>query len=426
MPRRPFLTSLARAALVASAIPPAVIVSADQVSGTSPGHPQITLDDPDGALGRTRAPVFLSISLVGLLRQAAVEGRLILREQTPNSDRRAELPVQCLSAPNGDEMKLCFLLPPGRSGQRVFVLETTARLPISMEAVAANGQYEITERGKTVLRYNYSTVAPGDVLKSVSEDNRKYAVARSDYIHPLFGPHGEVLSKDWSVDHPHHRGIYWAWPEVDWRGERADLHALQNVFARPTGKCETRSGPVFAELRAENVWKWKDREPVVRELAAIRTYPSSPAGRLVDLEFRFEALGEPVLLARRGTDHYGGLNLRFNAIEGQKMTKQFSAPISGPSVAWADISGTFMGASAPSGLTIVQLRSNPCYPGDWVDYPELNWLQPTFPAKGTRYELKKGQGLTLRFRLWIHPGLLSSNDQGDNSWRAANRFDWGA
>ena len=31
-----------------------------------------------------------------------------------------------------------------------------------------------------------------------------FAVARSNDVHPLYGPNGEVLTKDYSKDHPHH------------------------------------------------------------------------------------------------------------------------------------------------------------------------------------------------------------------------------
>jgi hypothetical protein len=37
-----------------------------------------------------------------------------------------------------------------------------------------------------------------------------------------------------------------------------------------------------------------------------------------------------------------------------------------------------------------------------VEYPELNWFQPTFPAADNRFELEKDKTLTLRFRIWIH------------------------
>lgn len=276
----------------------------------------------------------------------------------------------------------------------------------SIQAVCdpASGQFEILEKGRRVLRYNYATIEPGPVLNSVSAGNRIYAVARSNYIHPLHGLDGEELTRDWSPDHPHHRGIYWAWPEVDWRGQRGDLHALQKVFARPTGRCKTIHGRGFAEIQAENVWKWEDREPIVHEIATIRAWSRQHSARFIDLRFEFTALEDPVLLARRGTDAYGGLNLRFSAVEDQKLVKHTDPPEAETRRAWAEISGRFGGAPVPSGVVILPHPGNPCHPGDWVDYPQLNWLQPTFPAKGTRFELVPRRTLALRYRLWIHAG----------------------
>jgi hypothetical protein len=312
-------------------------------------------------------------------------------------------------------------MPPGSNGKRTFKLQTIRRdsgAQVIAKPDAASGQFDITDDGKPVLRYNYATVEPGDIIAEVKPANRIYACARSDYIHPLFGLDGETLTKDFSVDHPHHRGIYWAWPEVDWRGNRGDLHALQHVLARPTGKCVTTSGPVFAQLEAENLWKWEDTNAVVCERAIIRAYRATEAGRLLDLEFQFTALDDSVLLARRATTHYGGLNIRLAKVENQEIVTNISPAQVPPRMAWSELSGKFGNASQPSAVVVLQSSANPDYPGEWVQYPNLNWVQPTFPASGMRYELKKGQPLVLRFRLWLHRGAKAGEESCAARWRA--------
>lgn len=99
------------------------------------------------------------------------------------------------------------------------------------ETDAASGPIDVFDNDKPVLRYNYQTVEPGAVLEKMTPNNRKYVQPRSDYIHPLYGLNGEVLTRDWSVDHPHHRGIYWAWPEVVARKQSKDFtaRALYNI-----------------------------------------------------------------------------------------------------------------------------------------------------------------------------------------------------
>ena len=37
---------------------------------------------------------------------------------------------------------------------------------------------------------------------------------RCNYVHPLYGLDGQVLTEDFPKDHPHHRGIFWAWHQL--------------------------------------------------------------------------------------------------------------------------------------------------------------------------------------------------------------------
>lgn len=267
------------------------------------------------------------------------------------------------------------------------------------------GQLILREAGQPILQYNYWTIEPGAVLEQVSENNVKYTRPRSNYIHPLYGLDGEELTLDWPIDHPHHRGIYWAWPEVKLGETLADLHALQIIFARPTGKFKLNSGPEYGEIEAENRWLWEDQEPVVHELAILRAYKREQDERIVDLEFHFTALKENISLARRRTNLYGGLNVRLSSVDNQEIQFFTDPEGSDPRMAWAQLSGTFSrGGKVETGVSILQNRTNPDYPGDWVEYPELNWFQPTFPAAESRYVLKQEEPLVLRYRIWIHRG----------------------
>lgn len=370
----------------------------------------ISINDPDGSLGATRAPVTALVKLSHRQERAAEEGRLFLREDTGRVRTFVAItaPAQLMQSESSAKgQRICWQMPPGAPGTRRFKLEIIPQTkdPImAAEWDTASGQFDITDEEQPALRYNYATIEPGDIVTNVAPASRIYAVARSDYIHPLFGLDSEILTKDWSVDHPHHRGIYWAWPEVDWRGQRGDLHALQHVFAKPTGRCITTGGQVFAQIEADNVWKWKTGEALVREKAVIRLYHATGDDRLVDLEFCFTALQEPVLLARRGTDKYGGLNIRLAKVAEQEIIFHTDPTNATPRLAWAELSGKFGDATKPSGIVVIQNTANPDYPGDWVKFPDLNWFQPTFPATGARYELKPGQPLVLRFRLWLHRG----------------------
>ena len=285
----------------------------------------------------------------------------------------------------------------------------------------ATGQVDVNEAGKPVLRYNYRTVQPPEGFPDrIHPNNRKYARARSNYIHPLYGPDGELLTEDWSVDHPHHRGVYWAWPEVDFGTQRGDLHALQRVFARPSGNLQLCNEAEYAEIEAENIWKWEDRVPIVRERAIIRAYRSSEHGRHVDLRFRFTALEDGVTLARRGTKAYGGLNIRLSPVSDHEIVFHTDPADAQPRMAWADSVGNRADGQGPAALAVLEKRTNPHWPGQWVQFPKLPWFQPTFPAAGTRYALKQGQPLVLQYRLWIRRGGKATEEVYREQWKAYN------
>ncbi|MDR1480405.1 MAG: PmoA family protein [Planctomycetaceae bacterium] len=273
-------------------------------------------------------------------------------------------------------------------------------------------QWLILENEEPVLQYNYGTLPlPNGYIEKISQTSRIYAVPRSDYIHPLYDLDGEPITKDWSNDHPHHRGIYWAWPEVGYKNELGDLHALQKVFARTTNKIETATENGKLKLTAENVWKWLDKEPIVNEKITITVLPLDKNGRKINLEFHFTALVDEVTLARRGTQHYGGLNIRMQPLNEFKTSSFYGNEKDIPKInqpAWVCSSWNNPKSDGRTELTVFEKATNPDYPGALIQYPNLNWFQPTFPKNGTRYKLEKNKPLTLHYQLWLHNA--SDND----------------
>ena len=126
--------------------------------------------------------------------------------------------------------------------------------------------------------------------------------------------------------------------------------------------------------------------------------------RTIDFEFQFQALVEGVTLARRELANYGGLNMRLSARDKQTILTHIADPATNPRAAWACLAGIPPDGKQPVSVAILQPATNPEYPGDWVQYPDLNWLQPTFPSQGTRYELTPGKTLVLRYRLVVFYG----------------------
>jgi hypothetical protein len=395
----------------------------------------LLIKDESGALGRTNAPVSVEMRLKKSQALAAREGRLGLLDVSAENMDQEVIPAQLADTGRGADSYLVMILPEGEPGSRKFkLIERESPLDALMKATMdPRGQIIIEEDGNKVLQYNYKTVYERDVIRLPDEILEKhtrtekdtfvttsiYAVPRSDYIHPLYGLEGEMLTRDWPAGgHPHHRGIFWAWPEVEYGSERGDLYALQRVFARPTGKIDYTGGPVFAQVVANNIWMWENTEPIVREQAIIRVYRATSNTRIIDLTIKLDAIKDSITIATRNTDSYGGLNLRMMTPESQEISYFTDEAGAKPRRAWSDFNGIFQGNVSSSGLMVLQHKDNPDYPGDWVEYPNLAWVQPTFPASGTRYPLSTEKTLVLRYRLIVHLGGKPSVENSELRWDA--------
>ena len=407
-------------------VPSVILFFAIAVALTAAQAPALEVmaqvDDPGGSIGRTNSPASAEVLLTDApLVAAAKDGRLVLIDLDAKVKR--PIPAQFVAgADRTNRGRVWWMMRPGPAGKRRFGLMASkvAAPAMTVRHDKDAGSYTILEGKAPVLRYNFGRVPVPPGVKG------KYAVARSNYIHPLYGPGGEELTKDFSPDHPHHRGIYWAWPEVYYAGEKRDLHALQGVFARPVGTPSIQQGPVFARIEAVNQWKWGDKEPIVKETAIIRAFAAGGRGRCVDLEFHFTALVDGVSIARRGQSHYGGLNMRCSSRKDRKIAFHNDKAGSPVRRSWGQIVGVPPkphgprgGGKGPIGISILQNSANPDYPGDWQPYPKIDWLQPTFPAKGTKYALKKDRSLVLKFRLWVRPGQATDKVMAD-LWSAYN------
>lgn len=408
----------------------------------------------NSTLGITNSPVTINVELNKAEEKASLENKLALVEITDHREGEV-IPVQLDNSLDENHKQLVAILPVGQPGKRKFKLiikDAPVLSGMKAEENTDNQQPVLSEGDQKILQYNYHTVHEEEVVrpggktiemvfsemssgvyyqeylkahptfpKDTVVSTGVYSVPRSDYIHPLYGLNGEMLTRDWpDGGHPHHRGIFWAWPEVQYNGEWGDIYALQRVFARPTGKIEYINGPVYAQIHAENRWIWEEEEPIVREQVTIRAYRANNEQRIIDLTLELLALKENITLATRFTDSYGGLNIRMQTPEEQEISYFTDAKGSDTLRAWADFNGIFEGSKEKSGLMVLQHRSNPEYPGAWVEYPNLSWIQPTFPTPNTRFPLSTTKPLVLKYRFVIHKGGKPTDQKAEAYWDAYN------
>lgn len=268
----------------------------------------------------------------------------------------------------------------------------------------AHQYYTLWDGNLRVLQYNFGDVPmPPGRLPEHFEDGRPYGGNRSDYIHPLYGLEGEVLTEDYP-EHPHHRGIWWSWPVVRWNDRVADIWAVCDVWARPEKLQSLKAEPAGAELKATNRWEFgSEKHPIVREEVAIRILPKAIrgfSGRCVDIDVTLTALEPNVAIGGRPHAGYGGMTLRAIPAKNQQIAPNVDADSAQPRRAWCQYSAEFAGGQGRTAMIMFQHPGNPNYPTAHLVYPTLNCFMPAFPGE-QEFALPQGKPVLLRHRIWV-------------------------
>ena len=150
---------------------------------------------------------------------------------------------------------------------------TQIEVPAIQVGKHADG-YEIREGDRQVLFYQ---LAP----KSIDGEYE-----RSNYIHPLYGLDGEILTEDFPKDHLHHRGVYWTWHQVFIGDIRAGDPWMAKDFSwdvQDSAVLDAGDG-VTARIH----WKSPDfkqgQEPIVEETAVVRVHPTEGDQQKIDFD----------------------------------------------------------------------------------------------------------------------------------------------
>jgi len=119
---------------------------------------------------------------------------------------------------------------------------------------------------REVLRYNYGVIQ--------QEEGETGDYDRAAYIHPVWTPTGKVITGDFSPEHIHQRGIFFAWRQIKFSDVEADFWSLGKEPGRKLPDelgPSIGTGPVFAELDIFNKGNVGDKT-YMRETCAVRVY----------------------------------------------------------------------------------------------------------------------------------------------------------
>jgi hypothetical protein len=259
---------------------------------------------------------------------------------------------------------------------------------------------ELSEGGSPVFVYNFGMI----LGKGFPESMR-----RSSYLHPVYSPDGVVLTDDFNPDHPHHRGIFWAWTDVTVDGKKGDMWTVKGPFLNRFVAWKAReTTEATARLAVENGWFDGERK-FVREEVEIVAHRATAGRRVLDFTLRLEAVQQPVEIAgtSEGKKGFSGFCFKFARPDGGKPTIRTEEGIARKDGvlarhAWAELSGTFQGR--PAGARIEDDPRNPGYPRNgWLMRHQLCCLNVSYPGLQP-ITLTPGKPLVLRYKVTLFSG----------------------
>ena len=239
---------------------------------------------------------------------------------------------------------------------------------------------------------------------------------RANYIHPLYGLDGEVLTEDFPRDHLHHRGVFWAWHQVwlsdmklsdPWATIDARWEVYEAKILTPDSKSRALQVHVHwtSPLRTDSTGK---PVPFVKEKTTITVHRAANDMRKIDFQIELLALENDMRLGgSEDAKGYGGFSTRiplpadlaFTGTDGPVEPTTLSVE-AGP---WLDFSGDLGGTGKTSGLAILCHSSSPGYPQRWILRRKGSAQNPVYPGRDP-VPLSREKPLVLRYRLIIHRG----------------------
>ncbi len=285
--------------------------------------------------------------------------------------------------------------------------------PVRIEAVPADvkpivtvlkkdGGFEFFDDGRSVLFYQ----------QDAKSKDGKYI--RANYVHPLRGLDGRILTQDFPDDHPHHRGIFWAWHQLRVQGQKAgDSWATRDGLSVVKRADILNQGPVFATLKVVADWtsplftdESGNPKPILEETTSIRLFHATADSQFLDFEITLQPLFDDVKIGgAENVKEYSGFTARVRPPREMKITDangELTGDGQGRTSSWSDTSGKFGDDDTYSGLGVLCHRSQPQFPPRWLlrHYGMQNCIYPGRHA--TRLPVKKP--VVLRHRLVIHAG----------------------
>lgn len=372
---------------------------------------------------RIDAPV--SVSLDGI-NYNSDKGTLALYEILPNGEK----PITC-QIENGHSARLWFIMTgvSAVNSERKFVLKLEPKSAATTTGVLLKKDtrdLSLVLNGKPILSYRFAITFPPDTVSPLFK--------RSGFIHPLYSPGGEVLTRIQAPDHYHHYGIWGPWTKTTIDGREVDFWNLYSgqgtvQFAGFLQEAEGAVYSGFAALQQHIDFGAKGEDQIaMNEILDVRAWNIGEGVWMVDYTTSINSpLKNGIML---DAYRYGG-GIGFRATE--KWHKDNCTVLTsdnktrkdadGSFAKWCIVEGESSTAAGRSGILFMSHPSNRMHPEPMRVWPldanagRGDMYFEFVPIRHESWKIEPKQNYTLKYRMIIFDGKMDAT-KAEKYWNS--------
>ena len=287
-----------------------------------------------------------------------------------------------------------------------------------VKVVQDSSVFRIYKSQKEVLNYHY-TIYP-------APEGADELYSRSGFIHPLYSPNGNILTRIQPPDHLHHYGIWNPWTKVKFQNREVDFWNLGKGqgTVRYAGMKTKFGGAVFGSFRVkqEHVDLTSGKEiTAINEILDVRVWNTNVGKKevfLIDITDSLSCAGNDTVFIEkyrygggigfRATQYWNKDNCRVKTSTGESRKTADATKAS-----WCNVSGQ-MPNGCRSGILFMSYPNNRNHPEPMRVWPEdaNNGRGDMFfefcPIRDKDWILIPREKYVLKYRLLVYDGEITT------------------
>jgi len=239
---------------------------------------------------------------------------------------------------------------------------------------------------------------------------------RANFLHPLYLPDGTIITENAPADHPHHRGVFWAWHQILIDGKSiGDSWELKDFLIDVKSVEFKRVELGNGVLETIALWQssaWKNGEEAFLQETTKYTFSTQNGNyRTIRFDIELKSLVDDLKLG--GSDDekgYGGFSVRMKLPEDIRFIGEHGT-VEPQNTAIGDgdyinITGSVGKNGKRGGIVIYAHPGNQTTPQTWILRKKNSMQNAVFPGR-VPVELKKDVPLKLSYTLIVYNGKIN-------------------